>query len=159
MENELTPRDPVLKGSMELTKPSESFHKRVRLFFDEYGTAFKDPEKIASCYGECTLAVDPGFVGCLKGTREIEKTMKEIAHYQIETGMRSMKVVALEIGEIAPPHHIAKVTWGAMFEKTGNELITFDITYILREHEEKFQILTSVSHQEETKVREAHGLL
>lgn len=158
MENELTPRDPFLKGSMELTKPSESFHKRVRLFFDEYGASFKDPEKIASAYGEFTLAVDPNFVGGLKGEREIQKTMNEIAKYQIKTGMRSMSVTALEIGEVAAPHYIAKVTWGAMFEKTGNRLITFDVTYILREQEEKFQILTSISHQEEQKVRQSLGI-
>jgi hypothetical protein len=159
MENALTPRDPNLKGSMELTKPSESFHKRVRLFFDDYGAAFKDPDKIASCYGDCAIAVDPSLVGCLKGEREIHKTMKEISQYQIKTGLRSMSPTAVEIGEIAAPHFMAKVTWGALFEKTGNKLITFDVTYLLREHEESFHILASISHQEERKVREELDLL
>lgn len=159
MENVLTPRDPNLKGSMELTKPSESFHKRVRLFFDEYGAAFKDPDQVASCYGEFTIAVDPNFVGGLKGRSEILKTMQEISAYQIKTGLRSMTPTAVEIGEIAAPHFLAKVTWGAFFEKTGNRLITFDVTYLLREHEESFLILTSISHQEERKMREDLDLL
>lgn len=159
MENVLTPRDPNLKGSMELTKPSESFHKRVRLFFDEYGAAFKDPEKIASCYGDCSIAADPNFVGCLKGEREIHKTMKEISAYQVKTGLRSMTPTSLEIGEIAPPFYIAKVNWGALFEKTGNKLITFDVTYLIREYEESFQIVASVAHEEELKMREELGLL
>jgi hypothetical protein len=159
MENVLTPRDPHLKGSMELVKPSESFHKRVRLFFDEYGAAFKDPKKIASCYGDCAIAADPNFVECLKGEKEILTTMKEISAYQEKTGLRSMTPTSLEIGEIAPPFYMTKINWGALFEKTGNKLITFDVTYLIREYEEGFQIITSVSHEEEHKVREELGLL
>ena len=154
MENVLTPRDPNLRGSLELIKPSESFHKRVRLFFDEYGSSFKDPERVAGFYGQCAIAVDPSFVGCLKGEREIRKAMREISAYQIRTGLRSMSPIAVEIGEIAPPHYMAKVNWGALFEKTGNRLITFDVTYLIREHQESFQILTSISHEEERKLRE-----
>jgi hypothetical protein len=159
MENVLTPRDPNLKGRMELTKPSESFHKRVRLFFDEYGSSFKEPERVAEFYGQCAIAVDPNFVGCLKGEKEILKTMKEISAYQVKTGLRSMTPNAIEIGEIAPPHYMAKVNWGALFEKTGNRLITFDVTYLIREHQETFQILTSISHEEEHKLRKELGIL
>ena len=78
MENQLTPRDPLMKGTLQLQKPSESFHKRVRIFFEEYGDAFLNAEIIANFYCDFTIAADPSFVGGLKGSREILKEMKRV---------------------------------------------------------------------------------
>ncbi|MFS4460649.1 hypothetical protein [Bdellovibrio sp. HCB2-146] len=159
MENELTPRDPLMKGTLQLLKPSESFHKRVRIFFEEYGDAFLNPELISSFYADCTVAADPSFVGGLKGSREVLKEMKKVVEYQKKTGMRSLSPIAVEIGEIASPHYLAIVTWGAFFEKTGDKLVSFKITYILREKEETFQIIASISHEDERRMRSELGIL
>lgn len=159
MENELTPRDPLMKGTFQLIKPSESFHKRVRIFFEEYGDAFLSPEVIASFYADCTVAADPSFIGGLKGSREVLKEMKKVVDYQKKTGMRSLSPVSVEIGEIAAPHYLATVTWGAFFEKTGDKLISFSISYILREEDATFKILTSISHEDERRMRSQLGIL
>jgi hypothetical protein len=127
-------------------------------FFQRYGSAFDDGEKIAKFYGECAIASTPQFVGCLKGKEEIHTALNSVAESQKRTGMTSLVPANVEAREIDSLHVWVKVRWAAKFKKTGEKAIEFDISYLLRQNEGRFVILTYISHQDEQQLRQEYGL-
>lgn len=127
-------------------------------FFHDYGAAAFDAQKVATFYGEFAVASTPAFVGCLKGGKEIREAFENIAGYQKKTGLISMKPAHVDTVELDERHLLSKVTWTALFEKTGDRPINFDVTYLLRKETPRPQILLYIAHQDETKMREELGI-
>jgi hypothetical protein len=127
-------------------------------FFAEYGNAALDADKLAEFYGDFAVASTPGFVGCLKGDKEIKDAFENIAQYQKKTGLISMKPEHIEAQELDDSHLLVKVQWTAIFDKTGDRPVNFDVTYILRRELERLHILLYVAHQDETKMRAELGI-
>jgi len=52
-----------------------------------------------------------------------------------------------------------KVHWGVTFEKTGDKLIEFDVSYIVQKIGEEPKIILFIAHQDEQKTMSELGLL
>jgi hypothetical protein len=73
--------------------------------------------------------------------------------------MQTLEVVAVRIQRLSDSHVNATVTWGARFERTGDRLVTFDITYLLEDVGEGIRILSYVSHTDQEDEMRRLGLL
>lgn len=127
-------------------------------FFTDYGSAAFDAKKVATFYQDFAVASTPSFVGCLKGDKEMMEAFENIAEYQKKTGLISMKPNNIEAQELDALHVLAKVQWRALFDKTGDRPIEFDVTYLLRREKERLRILLYVAHQDEKEMREELGI-
>jgi hypothetical protein len=54
-------------------------------------------------------------------------------------------------------YSIVKVHWGITFEKTGNRLIEFDVSYLIQKTEKEPKIILFIAHQDEQKAMEELG--
>lgn len=135
-----------------------SSEAELEAFFRGYGEAFQDGAALAGFYGDCAMAATPSFYGVLRGEAEVRSTLVEVAKGQVRTGMRSLAPLAVETTELDALHRWACVRWGATFEKTGDERIEFDISYLVRRTPERHVILLYVAHQDERALREKLGL-
>jgi hypothetical protein len=130
----------------------------IEQFFNEYGAQFRNPERMNEFYGECAIACTPEAVMCLKGRPEVEEAMTEVSRSQSETGLRSLTPM-VEASEDLDAHHVfAKVRWHAEFEKTGEVVVEFANSYLLRRTESGFHVICSVAHQSEIEMRRELGL-
>lgn len=135
-----------------------SIQQEMQEFFRAYGESFKDGIKLSEFYGDCAMASTPSFVGCLKGSGEVRAALENVAKGQVRTGMRSLAPLKVEVTNIDPMHWWARVYWGAKFEKTGDQAIEFDISYLVRKNSDRFVILLYVAHQDEQVMRQKFGL-
>lgn len=125
-------------------------------YFRDYGTAFTNPEALASFYGDCAISSVPSFVGCLKGKEEIFKAMKATAAYQEKSGLVSAEPARVETKALDPLHRLAKVHWKMKFLGAGE--VSFAASYLLREEPHKVVILLYFTHENEEKMRKDLGL-
>ena len=127
-------------------------------YFEAYGAAVFDAEKVEGFYDDFAVTSGPTFVGCLKGHDEIRKAFSQIAGYQRQTGLKWMRPADVQEIEIDDLHLLAKVQWNAAFEKTGDKPVSFDVSYLLRKEGESWKILLYISHQDEMKMRQELGI-
>ncbi len=60
---------------------------------------------------------------------------------------------------ISKEYSMVKVHWGVMFEKTGNKLIEFDVTYFIQKTGHEPRIIMFIAHQDEESAMKELGLL
>ena len=138
--------------------PIISKHSDLDHFFKQYGTNFLNPEALTGFYGDCAMMAAPSFVGCIRGKDEISQAIKSVTEYQQKTGMRSLTPTLIKETSVDDHHRWAKVKWAATFEKTGDRLISFEISYLVRTEGGQNKILFYVSHQDEQKLRAELGV-
>jgi hypothetical protein len=130
-------------------------------YFGEYAAASLSgqPETVAAFYATAFIAAapkgsqvfqnDPAFLDWLRGVQ----TGNQAA------GMAGLEVVGIEESRISDDYTMITVEWGARFHKTGYQLITFRIAYILELHGQRPQILAYISHEDQDEVMKREGLL
>ncbi len=131
----------------------------LNAFFTDYGESAFDPERTLGFYGDFAVASTPSFVGCLRGAEEMAAAFSQVADGQRRTGLIGMKPGRVDATELDAFHLLVKVQWNAQFEKTGDQVIEFDVSYVLRRMEKGFQILLYISHQDEVEMRRELGIL
>lgn len=132
--------------------------ENLEKFFTEYGAAFDKPEVTRKFYGDSSITSAPEGVFCLKGDEEFEHTLKEVSDYQKKTGMKSLTPSNFRTTTIDDRHLWTRLTWNAIFEKTGDKPVQFDISYLLRKTDGSFQIVAYVAHDSETEMRKELGI-
>lgn len=130
----------------------------LNAYFTTYGESAFDPDRTLSFYGDFAVASTLSFVGCLRGAEEMATAFRQVADGQRRTGLVGMKPNRVEATELDAFHLLAKVWWNAQFEKTGDQVIEFQVSYVLRRVEDGFQILLYISHQDETEMRRELGI-
>jgi len=88
---------------------------------------------------------------------ENKKRADEIIKLYKKVGYRSTKIISKRIIPICNEYSMVVVRWGITFEKTGNRLIEFDISYIVQEIDDP-RIILLISHQDEEAVMKRVGL-
>ena len=58
--------------------------------------------------------------------------LRQVADFNRQHGMQSLAVVSIQDMPLSPLHRLATVRWGTRFEKTGDRVIEFEISYLLR---------------------------
>jgi len=54
---------------------------------------------------------------------------------------------------------MVKVHWGVTFQKTGDKLIEFDVSYLVQKTGKEPKIILFIAHQDEQKAMQELGLL
>jgi hypothetical protein len=131
----------------------------VKKLFEEYEKAFNalDVEKQVPLFAEHFISAGPRGSIAL-GRDEFARMAGEAAKYYKSVGQTSAKILSMDETVISSEYSMVKVHWGATFEKTGNKLIEFDVTYFIQITGPEPKIIMFIAHQDEEKAMKERGL-
>ena len=117
------------------------------------------PEELAGLYAPTFIVGGPqGSQAFTNDVRFIE-WLRQVATFNRQHGMRSLTAMSVRDATLSPLHTLATVTWGARFEKTGDRIIEFEISYLLEKAEDQWRILSYISRTDQNAAMEKEGLL
>jgi hypothetical protein len=130
-------------------------------FFREYAkiSLGDEPEKLAAFYDEAFLVAGPAGSAAFQNNDDFLVWLRQVHDFNQTSGMTGMEVVGVADSPLSANYTLTTVEWGARFEKTGDELITFEITYILRTSGETPKIVGYISHEDQEEAMKERGLL
>lgn len=132
----------------------------VKKLFAEYEKAFNalDVEKQVPFFAEHFISAGPrGSIAV--GRDEFARMAGKAAQFYRSVGQTSGKILSMEETAISREYSMIKVHWGVTFEKTGNKLIEFDVTYFIQQTAPEPKIIMFIAHQDEEKAMKELGLL
>ena len=132
----------------------------VKKLFVQYEKAFNalDVEKQVPLFAEHFISAGPrGSIP--QGRDEFARMASKAAEFYRSAGQTSAKILSMEETAISREYSMVKVHWGATFEKTGDKLIEFDVTYFIRNTDTEPKIIMFIAHQDEEKAMKELGLL
>lgn len=133
----------------------------LETYFRGYAAAATgaDPTAPASFYAEQFIAAGPRGSAVFGNDEGFLDWLKQVHRFNRETGMEGLEVVSVRRAALGEAYTLATVEWGARFHKTGDELIRFEISYLLHAAEGPNRILAFVSHEDQEEAMRARGLL
>jgi ketosteroid isomerase-like protein len=132
----------------------------VKKLFEEYEKAFAalDTEKIAGFFADAFISAGPRGV-IAQSKAEYLRLSHQAAEFYKSVGQTSAKILSMDETPISNEYAMVKAHWGVTFEKTGNKLIEFDITYFVQKTGPEPKIIMFIAHQDEQKAMQELGLL
>ena len=132
----------------------------VKKLFEEYEKAFNalEVEKQVPLFAEHFISAGPRGSIAL-GRDEFARMASKAAEFYRSVGQTSAKILSMNETAISSEYSMVKVRWGATFEKTGNKMIEFDITYFIQKTGPEPKIIMFIAHQDEEKAMKELGLL
>ncbi len=132
----------------------------VKKLFAEYEKAFNalDVEKQVPLFAEHFISAGPRGSIAL-GRDEFARTASKAAEFYRNVGQTSAKILSMDETAISREYSMVKVHWGVTFEKTGNRLIEFDVTYFIQKTGTEPRIIMFIAHQDEERAMKELGLL
>jgi hypothetical protein len=118
-----------------------------------------EPERVATFYAPRFIAAGPKGSAVFDNDAGFLDWLRSVHDFNEQTGMQSIQAVGVGQRELSSTHSLATVHWGAKFEKTGDQLITFDITYLIESAQGGWKILAYVSHADQEDEMRRLGLL
>jgi actin-related protein len=137
-------------------------HRAWETFFRGYGAAALGtaPERIASFYAESFIAGGPRGSAVFRNDEQFIDWLKQLHQLNKSSGMTAMTVVSItDSKSLSSRHQLVSVEWGARFEKTGERLITFEISYLLERSGDDWKIIAYISEKDQEEEMQALGLL
>ncbi len=132
----------------------------IKKFFSKYETAFSelDLEKQAGMFADTFLSAGPrGTIA--QSRKEFHEMAEKAAEFYRSVGQEYVKILSLRETPISNEYSMVKVHWGAKFQKTGDSLIEFDVSYLVQKIGGEMKIILFIAHQDEQKAMEELGLL
>jgi Domain of unknown function (DUF4440) len=117
------------------------------------------PEALAEMYGPTFIVGGPNGSHAFANDRHFLEWLRQVAAFNREHGMRSLTVVSIHDIELSPLHTLATVMWGARFDKTGDRVIEFAISYLLEKSDDAWRILSYISRSDQNAEMAREGLL
>ena len=117
------------------------------------------PEQLSELYGEAFVAAGPEGTGAFTNDAAFRDWLRGVREGNVKSGMAEMNVVAVRDHPLADAFVLSTVTWGTRFEKTGDQLITFDISYMVNVMGDDPKIVGYFSHESQEAVKQKWGLL
>lgn len=130
-------------------------------FFRDYAATSLQPsaERIAQFYAAGFIAGSPRGSAVFHNDAAFLDWLKNLHQFNERRGMVSVVVVSVEeLVSISPRHTLVRVEWGMRFQKTGDQLITFWIAYLMEEITGAWKILAYISEKDESEVMKEFGL-
>lgn len=128
--------------------------------FEDYEIAFDrlDVASIAKNYADTFMSAGP------KGTiaqdkKEFIQKAEEASGFYKSIGQKEAKILSKEVIHISNEYCLVTVHWATTFEKTGDEWIQFDVSYLVSEINEEMKIILFISHEDEEEAMKKLGLL
>jgi hypothetical protein len=132
----------------------------MKSFFNEYASAFSDLDinRQAEMFDDSFLTAGPkGAIARSKG--EFIAMAEQIVAYYRAAGQKSARILRTVESPISPDYSLVAVRWGSTFEKTGDRLIEYDVSYIVRTTGGPPKIVMFIAHQDEEKAMRELGIM
>jgi hypothetical protein len=117
------------------------------------------PEALATLYAATFIVGGPEGSHAYPNDARFVEWLRQVAAFNRQHGMRSVTTVSIRDVTLSPLHTLATVTWGAQFEKTGDRVIEFEISYLLERAADEWRILSYISRSDQNAEMAKAGLL
>jgi len=132
----------------------------IEKLFIEYEKAFNDLDVARSAQFFSDHFISAGPKGTIaQGKDDLVKKAAEATEFYKSVGQKSAKIISKNIIPISNEYALVTVHWGVGFKKMGNELVEFDVTYIVQLRGKKPLIILFITHQDEEEAMKKLGLL
>jgi hypothetical protein len=133
----------------------------MKNFFESYASVSmkSEPEPHANFYADEFITAGPSGSAVYKNDDEFLEWLKQVHDFNKKTGMESIQVMSVHDKPISEHYSLATVEWGAKYKKTGEELIRFEITYLLQLFENQPKIIAYISHEDQQTVMKERGII
>ena len=130
-------------------------------FFSRYAelSLGPHPEALSGLYAPTFIVGGPEGSQAFANDDRFLEWLRQVAVFNRQHGMRSLMVVSVDGMELSPLHMLATVTWGARFDKTGDRVIAFAISYLLEKSDSDWRILSYISRADQNAEMAKEGLL
>ena len=132
----------------------------IEKLFIEYEKVFNnlDIKKNAELLADTFISAGPkGAIA--QGKKDFLEKAGRAAEFYKSVGQTSAKIISKNIIPISDQYLMVTVHWGVTFKKTGDELIEFDVSYIIYEAGDEPRIILFIAHQDEEEAMKNLGLL
>lgn len=133
----------------------------IRFFFEKYAQASVSgsPNDIANFYGKNFVGVGPKESMAFANDENFLKWLKNVKEFNAQTGLEQMTVINVVSNTLSKHTILATVTWGAVYKKTKNDIINFDIHYILEKSGTSMKIIMYISDEDQELLMKEKGLV
>jgi len=131
----------------------------LKAFFSEYEKLFStlDFRKQADLFADTFISAGPN--GVISQSKEGFLKLAEMAsEYYRSVGQKYTRILNIDEVPISNEYSWVKVHWGAAFEKTGEKLIEFDVSYFVWKSPNGPRIIMFIAHQDEQKAMQELGI-
>src|SRR5690606_8329748 len=127
-------------------------------FFRHYARASLggEPERLAEFYEGSFLAAGPRGGAAFNNDASFLEWLRTVHAFNLEKGMRTLEVVDVAETPLSDDYILARVTWAATFQKTGEQPIEFGISYILRRTDDGPRVAAYIAHEDQEEVMKAY---
>ena len=132
---------------------------KLEQLFKEYESAFNklDFRTIAKNYPDSFISAGPKGTIAQDKKDFLSKAGQATEQYQ-SIGQKEAKILSKKIHPISNEYAMVTVHWGVKFEKTGDEWVEFDVSYIVQDINDKLSIILFITHQDEAEAMKKLGL-
>jgi len=133
--------------------------EKLEKLFSEYERAFDalDFKTIAKNYPDTFISAGPKGTVAQDKKDFLSKAAQASEMYR-SIGQNSARILSKKITPISDQYCMVTVHWGVKFEKTGDELIEFDVSYIVQDIDDTLSIILFIAHQDEAEAMKKLGL-
>lgn len=116
------------------------------------------PEALADLYAPTFLVAGPEGSAAFPNDDRFRAWLRGVADFNRAHDMRTLHAIKVREATLSPLHTLATVTWGAQFERTGDEVIEFEIAYLLERTAQAWRILAYISRADQAAEMSRLGL-
>lgn len=117
------------------------------------------PEALATRYAATFIVGGPEGSRAFTNDAHFTEWLRQVAAFNHQHGMRDVTAVWIRDVTLSPRHTLATVTSGARFERAGDRVIEFEISYLLEEAGDEWRILSYISRSDQNAEMAKAGLL
>jgi hypothetical protein len=123
----------------------------LRAFFDRYAKASREGDRgaLAAMYAASFIVGGPEGSMTFANDARFLDWLDQVFAFNRRQGMRGLQVISLDAVLLSPLHSLAVVNWGARFERTGDRLVEFRISYLVESRDGGAKILGYVSQADQ----------
>lgn len=137
-----------------------SLPNELMAFFQRYAHASltSEPPAIAALYAPTFIVAGPKGSAAFANDENFLQWLGQLRVFNHEHGMQAMAPSRVQVHTLSPVHVLAQVAWSALFAKTGDRDIWFEIAYLLERAGESWKILSYVSAADQEEEMKKLGL-
>ncbi len=133
--------------------------KKLGKLFTEYEQAFNKLDIASIGQHNADTFISAGPKGTIaRDKKDFLSWAKQASDLYKSIGQKSAKILSKKIIPISNEYAMATVHWGVTFEKTGDEVIEFDVSYIVQQIGNDLNIILFITHQDEEEAMKKLGL-
>lgn len=132
----------------------------LRSFFDQYAQATNEMKAstIAGFYADNFIAAGPKGNMVFQNDEKFLQWLTRLKEFNEQAKMGRMRIVGFEESPVSEHYQMVVVEWGVTFEKTGDDLITFKISYFVDVTGKMPRIIMYISHLDQEDYMRGKGV-